>query len=60
MDEHIFKNTAEVGSGAIITFCPPRRFQVIGMNTVRMSPSSVQLFPLSHVRDFTLSTGFEY
>jgi hypothetical protein len=44
----------------MITFCPPRRFQVIGMKTVRISPSSVQLFPLSHVRDFTLSTGFEY
>jgi hypothetical protein len=44
----------------MITFCPPRRFHVIGMKTVMVSPSRVQLFPLSHVRDFTLSTGFEY
>jgi hypothetical protein len=39
-------------SGAMITFRPPRRFQVFGMKTGMASPSSWQFLRATFARDF--------
>jgi hypothetical protein len=48
---------ASLPSGAMITLRPPRRFQVIEIKTVMVSPSKAQVFPLLFARDFLLPSG---
>ena len=40
-------------SGEMITFCPPRRFHVIGIKMVMVSPLSTQVSWVPFIRDFT-------
>jgi hypothetical protein len=42
----------------IINFCPLRRFEVIGMNTVMASPLSPRVVPAPSVRDFMPLVSF--